>query len=179
MNFGFDLDKIFIDYPPFVPQRLIDRLYKQNSNGVLCYRIPSRPEQLFRLITHYPLFRPPILENIKFMRRLSRDKNHKYYLISSRFSFLRPITETLLKKYGLYSLFNDAFFNYKDKQPHLFKAEVVKKLNIHRYVDDDLPLLRFIAGRIPKTKFFWLNSKRQGPFEKNLISITHLSQMLS
>lgn len=179
MNLGFDLDKIFINYPPFVPTGFIDRLYKQNSNGVLWYRIPSKTEQVFRLITHYPLFRPPILENIRFMRRLSRDKNHKYYLISSRFSFLRAITETLLKKYGLYSLFDEALFNYGDKQPHLFKAGVIKKLNIHRYVDDDLPLLRFTAEKIPKTKFFWLNSKRQEAFEKNLISITHLSQILS
>lgn len=179
MNLGFDLDKIFIDYPPFVPQRIIDRLYKQKADGVLWYRIPSKPEQLFRLLTHYPLFRPPILENIKFMKKLSRDKNHKYYLISSRFSFLRSITETLLKKYGLSSLFNEMFFNYENKQPHLFKEEVVKKLNIHRYVDDDLPLLQFIAKRIPKTKFFWLNSKRKEAFEKNLISITHLSQIFS
>lgn len=178
MNIGFDLDKIFIDYPPFIPQRFIDRLYKQNSNGVLWYRIPSKPEQFFRLITHYPPFRPPILENIRFMKKLSRDKKHKHYLISSRFSFLRAITETLLKKYGLYSLFDDALFNYEDKQPHLFKAEVIKKLNIHRYVDDDLPLLRFIAEIIPKTKFFWLNNKRKKTFEKNLISITHLSQIL-
>lgn len=177
MNLGFDLDKIFIDYPPFVPSRIIDRLYKQDSNGLLSYRMPSRPEQLFRLLTHYPSFRPPILENIKFMKKLNHGKKHKYYLISSRFSFLRIVTETLLKKYGLYSLFDDAFFNYEDKQPHLFKAGVVKRLNIHRYVDDDLPLLQFIAKRIPKTKFFWLNSKRQEVFEKNLISITHLSQM--
>lgn len=177
MNLGFDLDKIFIDYPPFVPQRLIDRLYKQKADSVLWYRIPSKTEQFFRLITHYPPFRPPILENIRFMKKLSRDKKHKYYLVSSRFSFLRPITETLLKKYGLYSLFDDAFFNYGDKQPHLFKADIIKKLNIHRYVDDDLPLLQFIAEKNPKTKFFWLNRKRQEVLEKNLISITHLSQM--
>lgn len=178
MNIGFDLDKIFIDYPPFVPDRLIDRLYKQKSNGILWYRIPSKTEQFFRLLTHYPPFRPPILENIRFLRKLSRDKKHKYYLISSRFSFLRAITETLLKKYGLYSLFDEAFFNFEDKQPHLFKAEIVKKLNIHRYVDDDLSLLRFIAARNPKAEFFWLNNKRQEAFEKNLIAITHLSQML-
>lgn len=179
MNLGFDLDKIFIDYPPFVPTGFINRLYKQNSNGVLWYRIPSKTEQFFRLITHYPPFRPPILENIRFIKKLSRDKKHKYYLISSRFSFLRATTEALLKKYGLYSLFDDEFFNYEDKQPHLFKAEIIKKLNIQRYVDDDLPLLRFIAKRVPKSKFFWLNRKRQEAFEKNLISITHLSQILS
>ncbi|MBI3070391.1 MAG: hypothetical protein HYY87_03775 [Candidatus Levybacteria bacterium] len=177
MNFGFDLDKIFIDYPPFIPARLIDRLYKQKSDGVLWYRIPSKPERFLRLITHYPLFRPPIFENIRFMQQISRDKKHKHYLISSRFSFLRATTETLLKKYGLYSLFKDAFFNYKDKQPHLFKAAIIEKLNIHRYVDDDLPLLQFIAARNPKTKFFWLNSEKNEAFGKNLFSITHLSQM--
>lgn len=179
MNFGFDLDKIFIDYPSFVPDKIIDRLYKQSSNGILWYRIPSKTEQLFRLITHYPMFRPPILENIKFMQQISSNKKHKYYLISSRFRFLRTITESILKNYGLNSLFDGSFFNFEDKQPHFFKEKIIKILDIHRYVDDDLSLLQFIAKRNTKTKFFWLNNKKRGPLQINLIAIARLSEMIT
>ena len=52
MKIGFDLDKIFINTPPFVPISIINKFYKQRDNGILLYRIPTRPEQLFRKATH-------------------------------------------------------------------------------------------------------------------------------
>ncbi len=178
MNFGFDFDKIFIDYPPLIPTSLIDRLYKRTSNNQLSYRIPSKPEQLLRLFTHYPLFRPLIKDNLKFITDISKQKQHKYYLISSRFSFLKNATEALIEKYGLHKLFNDMQFNFENKQPHMFKDEIIKKLKIDRYVDDDLPLLNFIAPRNKKVKFFWFNKNIHKSIKSNLAAITHLKQML-
>ena len=29
MNIGFDLDKVFIDTPPFIPKTVIEKLYKK------------------------------------------------------------------------------------------------------------------------------------------------------
>ena len=179
MNIGFDLDKIFIDYPPFVPDKLINRLYKQKSDGVLLYRIPSKPEQILRIISHYSIFRPPLTKNIKFVKELTnKQKNtNKYYLISSRFSFLKKPTEALIKRYGFNEIFDAMFFNFENKQPHLFKDEVITKIKIDHYVDDDLPLLEFLAKENQKTKFFWLNKKIKGTLGKNIIAITHLRKM--
>lgn len=179
MNIGFDLDKIFINYPPFIPDKLIDRLYKQRSDGVLLYRIPSKPEQILRIISHHPIFRPPLSGNIRFAKNLANKKinNNKYYLISSRFGFLKTRTKIILQKYNLDKIFDGMYFNFSNKQPHFFKNETIKKLKIQLYVDDDLPLVKFLARENQKTKFFWLNKKTKGPLEKNLIAITHLSQM--
>lgn len=179
MNIGLDLDKIFIDYPPLVPDKLIDRLYKHKSDGVLSYRIPSKPEQIIRIISHFPIFRPPLTENIKFVKDLtSKQKNdNKYYLISSRFGFLKKPTQIILQKYELDKIFNASFFNFENKQPHIFKNDVIKKLKIHRYVDDDFSLLKFLAKENQKTKFFWLNKKIEGILGKNLIAITNLGEM--
>lgn len=174
MNLGFDLDKVFINYPPFVPSYIIDRLYKKKANGTLLYRIPSRPEQVLRKITHYPLFRPPIKENIHFVKILAQEKKHKRYLISSRFGFLEKTTQALIKKYHFTSIFDDMFFNFENKQPHLFKNEVIKKLNIHMFIDDDLPLLKFLAKKNPKITFFWLNNKIDARITKNIIGITDI-----
>lgn len=177
MNIGFDFDKIFIDYPPFIPSDIIDRLYKQKSDGVLLYRIPSKAEQLFRLLTHFSVFRPPILKNINFIKTLSKKNTNQHYLISSRFSFLENKTKVLIKKYGLDKCFHGMYFNFKNKQPHFFKNAVIKKLKIDLYVDDDLPLLIFLSKGNPKTIFFWLNNKRVGQLNKNLFAINHLSQI--
>lgn len=177
MNIGFDLDKVFIDYPPLFPPSLIDKLYKKRDNGVLLYRIPSYPEQLFRKATHFPFFRQPIKENLEFLKSISK-KDNKLYLISSRFKFLEGTTNRLVKRYGLDKTFDSLYFNFENKQPHLFKEDVLKKLKLDLYIDDDLSLLRHVAKHNPKTKFLWLNhAQRQEPLPKNIVAITKLSDI--
>ncbi len=157
MNIGFDLDKIFIDYPPFVSPRVMDKLYKKKDNGVLLYRIPSYPEQLLRRASHMPFLRPAIKQNLEFLRRISK-KDNKLYLISSRFKFLEKRTAKLIKRYELDQIFDEMFFNYANFQPHIFKQEIINNLNLDIYVDDDLSLIRHAAKTNVKTKFFWLNT---------------------
>jgi len=179
MNIGFDLDKVFIDTPSFVPDRLIDRLYKKSGNGNLLYRIPGPVEQAFRKLTHFPFMRPPIKKNLLFLKNFPK-KNNKLYLISSRYKFLRPETAKIIKKYNFIKLFDELFFNFKDKQPHIFKDEVIKKLKLDLYIDDDLALLKYVAKNNPRTKFFWLNNNFQTiELPKNITSINNLSEIFN
>lgn len=177
MNIGFDLDKVFINYPPFVPDSLIDRIYKKKGNGILLYRIPSRPEQILRIVSHHPILRRPIKANVTFLKKLSKNKEHKYYLISSRFSFLKNRTHKLMEQHEFGKLFDMMFFNFQDKQPHIFKHEIINRQNIHRYVDDDLQLLKFLAKKNPKRIFFWLNKKINKKLQVNLTAITDMTRM--
>ncbi|HZE87163.1 MAG TPA: hypothetical protein VE090_03045 [Methylomirabilota bacterium] len=177
MNIGFDFDKIFIDYPPFFPSKLIDKMYKQKDNGILLYRIPTYPEQLFRKATHLPFLRPPIKENLAFLKSISKKEN-KLYLISSRYKFLEKETNRLIQKYQLDTIFDHMYFNFGNKQPHLFKDEVLKQLRLDFYIDDDLSLLRHVAKGNPKTKFFWLNQVHtKQPLAKNIFPISKLSEI--
>lgn len=179
MNIGFDLDKVLIDYPPFVPGRIIDRIYKKKSNGTLSYRIPKKPEQILRLASHHPYLRKPISENLSFVKDLASQKNNnKFYLISSRFGFLQKITEQLVKKQELHEIFDELYFNFHNLQPHLFKEGILKKIKLQKYVDDDLLLLKYLADKNPKTSFYWLNSKVSLPISTNIQAITKLSQIL-
>lgn len=177
LNIGFDLDKIFINTPPFVPEKIIEWFYKGKPNGVLKYRIPGRAEQLLRLLIHYPIFRRPIKENIEFMKKITSENTHTYYLISSRFGFLKKTTEKLVHKYGIDKIFKSLHFNFSNQQPHIFKNEVIQKLNIDLYVDDDLQLLEYLSDKNPKTKFFWLNNKISKKLANNLFAIKSLSEM--
>lgn len=179
MNIGFDLDKIFINFPPLVPTRIIDWFYKGKPDGSLKYRIPGRAEQLLRLLMHYPLLRRPIKENIEFMKKLAAENAHIYYLISSRFGFLKKTTEKLVHKYGLDKMFKSLHFNFSNSQPHIFKNEIIKKLNVDLYVDDDLQLLEYLVNKNPKTNFFWLNNKISKPMGKNLFAIKNISEMFT
>ena len=183
MTIGFDLDRVFINTPPLVPGSVISKLYKKKDNGVLLYRIPSRPEQVFRRVTHLPLFRPPIEENLQFLRSIA-NKGNKLYLISSWYKFLEGATNQLVKRHGLDKLFDKLYFNYENKQPHIFKNELLKELTLDVYVDDDLSLIQHVAKDNPHTKFFWLitdehNAREHNKtLEKNVNPISELSNIL-
>jgi hypothetical protein len=177
MNIGFDLDKIFINFPPLIPSGIIDLFYKEKTKDKLKYRIPSKLEQIIRIFSHYPLFRPPITQNLDYVKNLAFKNKNKYYLISSRFNFLKKRTDNLIKRYSFDKIFNAMYFNYENKQPHLFKNEIIKKLDLDTFVDDDLQLLEYLAGKNSKTKFFWLNEKISKPLKKNLFAIKHISEM--
>lgn len=179
MNIGFDLDKIFINFPPLVPTKIIDWLYKGKPNGPLKYRIPSKIEQIIREFSHHPLFRPPIMNNINYIKSLALTSKNKHFLISSRFGFLKKRTDNLIKRYRLDKIFNAMYFNYANKQPHEFKNEIIEKLNLDMYVDDDLELLEYLTDKNPKTKFFWLNNNLNKKLSDNLFAITHLSEISS
>ncbi|HSW48096.1 MAG TPA: hypothetical protein VLG67_03350 [Candidatus Saccharimonadales bacterium] len=177
MNIGFDLDKVLIDYPPFVPPKLIDKLYKKKDNGVLIYRIPSLPEQLLRRASHSPILRHAIKENLQFLKNIPKD-NNKLYLVSSRFKFLEKRTEKLIKKLGLDKIFDGLFFNYENKQPHIFKNAVIKTLNLDIYIDDDLSLIKHVANENPKTIFYWLNQQgKNDQIFNNIFSISKLDDI--
>jgi hypothetical protein len=178
MNIGFDFDKVFIDYPPVIPDYFFDRFYKKKSNGTLLYRIPSRPEQVFRKLTHLPFMRPVIKENLAFLKSIPK-KEHALYLVSSRFGFLEQITDRLVHKHGFHTIFDGLFFNFSNAQPHLFKSEVIKKLALDIYVDDDLALLKYVARHNKRTKFYWLNPKKTGHISFNITGITKLSAIFT
>jgi hypothetical protein len=185
MQIGFDLDKIFIDTPPFIPTSIIQKLYRKKSDGELLYRIPSVPEQIFRRLTHYPQLRPPINENIQLL--LTFPKNHnKLYLISSRYKFLQGVTNQLVKKHKLDSVFDAMYFNYNNEQPHEFKNKLLKKLQLNVYIDDDLSLLQYVAKDNPKTKFYWLKTgaydhyrKMHPVLQKNVFPVDNLKTAIN
>lgn len=177
MNIGFDLDKVFIEYPFFLPDFVVDKTYKTVSNNTIIYRIPSKTEQFLRLLLHYPLFRQPINNNIEFVKNISKKNSDNYFLITGRFSFLKKRTNQIIKKYELDKIFKKIFINFDNEQPHIFKNNLIRQLKIYKYVDDDFFLLKYAAKQNPKTKFFWLNNKISKPIGKNLFAIKNISEM--
>lgn len=176
MKIGFDLDKVFVDYPPLVPDVLIDRLYKRKTENQLIYRIPSRPEQLLRQLSHYHGFRAPITENITFLHSLPK-KKYTLFLISSRFGFLEKQTFSLLKTIGIDKMFRGMYFNFSNEQPHLFKKRILRELGLDMYVDDDLQLLEYVAKANKKTRFFWLHKADKVKPPDKIVPINHLAEL--
>jgi hypothetical protein len=178
MVIGFDFDKVFIDFPPFIPYSFIDYLYKGSPN-TLHYRFPGKLEQKIRIFSHYPPFRHPLRNNINALKNIVNEKKYTTYLVSSRFGFLKKRTEAILNKYKLNQYFDGIFFNYEDRQPHVFKEETIRRLKIDTYIDDDIDLALYLAKKIPSLRIFWVRDGREkvGPLPANIIAIKDLSDL--
>ena len=173
---GFDFDKIFVSYPPIIPDKLIDFIYKgrvalipkKDADKInLKYRIPGRIEKQIRIISHNYIFRPPLVNNIRALRLIRKKTNHKLYLISSRFGFLKDKTNYWLDKNKLKNEFYEIHFNFNNSQPHLFKEKTIQNNNITHYVDDDLDLLVYLSNKNPDLNLFWLTKNKKTNY-KNL-----------
>lgn len=178
MRIGFDLDGIFVDKPPMVPKIVIEWLYRGRDH-TLAYRIPSRPEQFVRKVSHMKMFRPPIKQNIRFIKQQKLLK-HTLFLISGRFGFLQKETEAILRAHVIDGMFSKVMLNIDNEQPHLFKEKILKKLKIDLYVDDDLRLLEYLQQTCPKTKLVWLNSSscQKSPLLDTIHDLTKIVQFL-
>lgn len=176
MNIGFDFDKVFVSYPPIIPDKLIDFIYKgqlalipkKDADKInLKYRIPGRIEKQIRIISHNYIFRPPLVNNIKALRLISKKTNHQTYLVSSRFGFLKNKTYIWLDKNKMKNYFHEIYFNFDNIQPHIFKEKVIRKNKITHYVDDDLDLLVYLSKKNPDLNLFWLTKNKKTNY-KNL-----------
>lgn len=168
MIIGFDFDRVFVNYPPFVPDFLIDILYKGGSyfrkiNGKnnLSYRFPGKIEQQLRIFSHAPVLRHPIEKNIRALKKINKRDKCKTYLVSSRFGFLRERTENLFAKENLSQYFNGVYFNYNNLQPHKFKEQTIRRLKIDTYIDDDLDLAIYLSKRLPSLRIFWIHGGKK------------------
>lgn len=188
MIVAFDLDKIFVDYPPLVPANLINWLYRhswkdifssqesvrellQNGySGDASYHVPQNSlEIFFRKLTHILPIRPRIRANIEYVKGISA--KHQLYLITGRYGFLEKITHKLLDSYQLTPLFSHIYINSSNLQPHLFKEEILKKSKANLYIDDDLRLLKHLKNTCPGVKLFWysLNEENEPPGDITMI----------
>lgn len=181
MRIGFDFDKVFVDYPPLVPDRLVNYFYRYGfhfrtkKNSRLVYRVPGKFEEKIRLLTHFSFLRPALSENVSILRKVAKDKKNRVFLVSGRFGFLKDKTDELLKRDRLERLFKGIYFNFDNGQPHTFKEKILRKHKISAYVDDDLELLRYLSAKLPFVTFFWITPRNDIVVRrKNIIKIKTL-----
>ncbi len=127
----------------------------------LAYRFPAtKVEQRIRWLSHHPLLRPPIKENIILIKRLVGMNKHQLFIVSSRYNFLKNRTDEWLKQNHLDHWFMKIVINEHNHQPHLFKEKMIKKLNLHIFIDDDLPLVNYLRSKCSKVHIIHADANR-------------------
>jgi len=176
IRIGLDLDGVIVDKPPGIPKGAIEWLVRSHTGKGLAYRFPtSRIERTIRWLSHAPLLRPPIKENLDALKKIIRHKGTKLYLISGRYAFLKDRTEKWLKCHQLSSCFERVMLNLENTQPHIFKEEKIRELDIQVFVDDDAPLVEYLSKKFPERRLLCLNKKNTG--KKETLSLQWIEKL--
>ena len=133
---GFDLDGVVIDKPPIIPKRLLEAIYRGNTDSKkLVYRFPTNSAEIkLRQLSHHPILRPPIKEQVHLIQQLHKSRKYKMFAVTSRYSFLKKRTKQWLDYYNLNRFFERIFINETDQQPHLFKESAIRRLNLDIFI---------------------------------------------
>ena len=156
INVGIDIDGIIVGKPPLVPAGVINYLYRKTNSKSLEYKIPLNYfDKKLRTITHLKIFRPIIKKNLEWLKENSNNTNINIFIVSGRYSFLENRTKKLLKDNGIDLKNERVKLNINDIQPHIFKNQIVKSLNIDYMIDDDIFMLKYLSTLNPNTTFVW------------------------
>jgi len=162
VRIGFDLDGVIIDKPPFIPHSIMEKLVREHDHKKLSYRYPTSSfERKIRFWSHHPLLRPPIKKNIRLIKELYKSKNYKLFVVSSRYSFLEERTRQWFRFYKLRKFFEKVYINLEDAQPHLFKEEMIKRLKLDVFIDDDLPLLDYLRKQLKNVDLVYVEDQKK------------------
>ncbi len=82
------------------------------------------------------------------------------YIITARFSYLKDDIESWLKKIGAQKFIKEWYYNKNDEQPHLYKENMLNKLGIDIYIEDNWDIVTHLnqtsVKKKPDLKVLWI-----------------------
>lgn len=160
LKVGFDLDGVILQNP-LRNFRLVAKklkivkpfIFKQK---VKPFYIPrSKFEQLLWRILHWSSWRiDPSFEEVE---KLLKRRKMKIYIITARFSFLKEDFEFWKKKVNKNKIFTDCIMNKKNLQPDEFKIQMINKLKLDFFVEDNFDIVEKLNHHT-KAKILWLTN---------------------
>ena len=133
-------------------RKLKELLLRKSS--VKNYYLPqgSLEKQIWKTINQY---RKPYKDNNGLLKKVCELPNIELYLVTSRYSFMKAITNDWLNKYQFITYFKKIIENEKDQNPHDFKVNVVNQLQLDYFIDDDWETITALHGET-NAKIIWI-----------------------
>jgi uncharacterized HAD superfamily protein len=158
IRIGFDLDGVIL-YNPIRIVRPIIYSFKKNvcQKRINKFYIPkTKIEKTFWRIFH--LSSISVADGFEELEKLVLSEKIEIYLITARYSFLKNDLKKWLKKINMHQIFTEVYYNKNDEQPHLYKEEKIKKLNLDIFVEDNYDIVKHLNKTVPKTKIWWISN---------------------
>ncbi len=145
LKVGFDLDGVILYNPIRVFRPFAKKFLKPLKAGVLgqekesFYFPRSNFEKFLWRLIHLTSFK--INRGYDDLKKLSKNKGIRLYLVTGRYGFLEDDYEKWLKKINANKVFEKCYINKKNTQPNEFKEEIIKKLKLDIYVEDNWDII--------------------------------------
>lgn len=182
VRIGFDFDGV-IAYNPIrifrAPVMVVKRWFEKKQD--LDFPVPQN--KIFRWawsLVHETSFFPSY--GLDELKKLMKEKRIEAYLVTGRYSFLESSLNRWLHRNGLDGLFKGIYLNKEDKQPHVFKEEMIKKLGLNMFVEDNWDIVEYLNNKFKDAKdiqIHWIYNildrtkpyKNKFPYLKKFIDI--------
>jgi uncharacterized HAD superfamily protein len=156
IRIGIDLDGVLALQPMngfwFHLRLLKEKLLKKLS--VRAYYLPkSSLEKLAWKVINQR--RKPFANKNRSLNEVYKLPNVELYLITSRYSFMKQITADWLNRHNFLKYFKEIIYNHGDKNPHSFKVDIVNKLNLQYFIDDDWETISALQAQTT-TNIIWI-----------------------
>jgi len=152
---GIDFDGV-IAYNPFRVARAPISWFKKKIFGVkkLTFFVPKNTlERWMWTIVHESSILPAI--GINLLKQLNKNDKYEFFLITARYGFLRGNLMWWLENQGIKNIFKEIIVNDNNDQPHIYKLEKIKQLDLDYFIEDNLDIVSHAYGK-SKTKVLWI-----------------------
>jgi hypothetical protein len=161
LRIGFDLDGVIL-YNPVRTLRPIAQLFRFlkpalfHEKAESFYFPHSKLEQYIWRHLHKTSFK--IADGYEEIKKLVKKGRIDAYLITGRYSFLKPDFDYWVKKLNDKSVFKGCFYNKTNLQPNVFKRTMIKKLELDYFVEDNWGVIQRLNGSLKSVKVLWLSN---------------------
>lgn len=177
IRIGLDFDGVVV-YNPLRLARAPITLFKREVLGIrrLSFFVPQKKwqQELWKLL-HKSSSLPA--NGLDLFRQLVDEGAIEPHLITARFSFLDGHLYKWLEKHKLSKLFKTINMNLDNKQPHLFKEEMIKRYKLDYFIEDNLNIVEYLDGKV-KTQVLWINNIIDRVFIKRRTGFPYLGKAL-
>lgn len=157
LRVGFDLDGVLLYNPARITRPIVafvkKHFLKKRTNS---FYIPkSKWEKQMWSIFHLSSLFPTTGQ--KQLKVFIKKHNIEAYIITARYGFLEDDFKKWVKKIDPDHVFKEYYQNKQNKQPHVFKKEMIDKLGLDVFVEDNWDIVRMIKPKT-KAKMFWITN---------------------
>ena len=189
LKVGFDLDGVLLYNPARITRPIIVFLkkifFKKEADK---FHYPkTRLQKFIWLLFHKVVFGPAL--GYEQLKQLLKAKKIKAYIITGRNESLEDDFNHWIKRLEAKKYFAGYYFNNKNKQPYIFKEEMISKLKLDLYVEDNWDIVKHINQRSKikdqKVRVLWIynmldrNIKYEYKFSSLKKVVEHLKLLTS
>ncbi len=160
LRVGFDFDGVIMYNParvirPFMAFLKLKKVVKRQN--LHFYKPKQRLMQLMWWLAHQSsLFPARGLQRIKTL--VQQDKM-RAFVITGRFSMLKKDLQYKLTQLGAQTMFTKCYITANDEQPHLYKAKMIKNLQLDVYVEDNWDIVQYLDEQVgDRCTIIWLSN---------------------